>query len=391
MSDREANALGVTFTPAPDATALAGAWRELEGRADGSFFTSWTWIGQWLEMVRPRFAPRLLQVVCDGRVVGLGLLIARRVRRLAVLPVRQLLLHTTGDTELDELTIEYNGLLAERGLEAEVARAAFGHLLHRVGRWDECVLDGCSDVAPLLAVADARSRVVIPRRSPCHTIDLDGVKPGSFVEQLEARTRRSVRRSLKEFGALGPVLVEPARSAAEASAFLEQLKALHQAYWQARGQPGSFASPAFDRFHARLVAEAFASGAAEVLRLRAGEAALGYTYNFLHRGRVLQYQSGFDYGRLPGRTPGLVAHALAAEHYAGRGFRVYDFLAGDADYKQRMGRPSSEITWAVLQRTRLRFRAEDWLRSVQGAVRARRESAVPQPQAPTEASEGASS
>ena len=60
-----------------------------------------------------------------------------------------------------------------------------------------------------------------------------------------------------------------------------------------------------------------------------GDRVAGYLYNFVHRGWVAAYQSGFDFGDDADRLrPGLVSHALAIEHYRRAGVRVYDFLGG---------------------------------------------------------------
>ena len=50
--------------------------------------------------------------------------------------------------------------------------------------------------------------------------------------------------------------------------------------------------------------------------------------------------------------PGLLAHAMAIEQARARGIRVYDFLAGDAPYKARLGQRLGEIVWCRAQRNR---------------------------------------
>jgi CelD/BcsL family acetyltransferase involved in cellulose biosynthesis len=334
-------------------------------------------------MLPARFAPLLLRAELDGRPVGLALLVPNKVRRHGVFLARRLFLHSTGEPALDELTIEYNGILAETGREAEVARACLSRLLEERPEWDELVVDGATDRHMFEGLGEHGVSVMVARHSRCHGVDLASLVPGRYADSLEKQVRYTLRRSLRDFAVQGPVVLEEAKSLEEARDFLAGLKRLHQAYWQKRGMPGSFASSFFDGFQARLLDKGFALGAVQVLRLRAGETVLGYMYNLVHRGWVYQYVSGFDYALFPGRSPGSVGHALSIEHCAAKGYRVYDFMAGESQYKQRLARPLAELSWVVLRRDRLKFRLEDRLR----AAWHRWKPSMPQP-APADPREG---
>jgi CelD/BcsL family acetyltransferase involved in cellulose biosynthesis len=207
---------------------------------------------------------------------------------------------------------------------------------------------------------------MVRRQSKCHHVDLEALRGsgGEYLGLLGSNTRHNIRRSVREYEKLGPLVLESADTAEQASAFLSGLRQLHQAYWQAKGLSGSFANPFFVEFHAHLVRALFAEGSIQLLRLRAGNDIIGYLYNFVDRGRVYNYQSGFDYALCPkpyGR-PGLVAHAQAVELNRRLGHLFYEFMAGDSQYKQALGVSSTDMVWLVAQRTRLRFWLEDCLR-----------------------------
>src|SRR5690554_1817638 len=132
-------AVSVVTEELPDLTELAPIWRNLEERADGSFFLSWSWIGAWLRSLRraatsSEHSPtsglqnaRLLTATMQGRVVGLAILFHRRRHiRIGGLPlwsVPSLYLHQTGVNEEDAIYVEYNGLLLDKEAATE-ARAA---------------------------------------------------------------------------------------------------------------------------------------------------------------------------------------------------------------------------------------------------------------------------
>jgi CelD/BcsL family acetyltransferase involved in cellulose biosynthesis len=199
-------------------------------------------------------------------------------------------------------------------------------------------------------------------------VDLDALRRsgGAYLGLLGSNTRHNIRRSIREYEKLGPLVLESAATPEQASAFLDGLRQLHQAYWQAKGLPGSFANPFFAEFHARLVRSLFADGSIQLLVLRAGSEIVGYLYNLVDRGRVYNYQSGFNYTLCPNTSgrPGLVAHAYAVEFCRTQGHLFYEFMAGESQYKQALGLGSTDMVWLVAQRTRLRFLLEDGLRRV---------------------------
>ena len=359
--------LCVTLAGLPLPGEVERDWRELEARSDRSFFTSWSWIGTWLSALPSNIRPELLRVQSQGRTVALGVLVRRFLRRHGVFSSRALFLNSTGDPRLDELTIEYNGLLCERGFEQEAAQACVEFLLSR-DNWDEWFLDGLQDAGLANRGPVDGVRWVSSRHAKCYYVDLGALRRsgGEYLSLLGSSTRHNIRRSIREYEKLGPLVLETASSPEQASAFLSGLRQLHQAHWQAKGLPGSFANPFFVEFHQRLMSSLFSDGSIQLLHLRAGNQSVGYLYNFVDRGRVYNYQSGFNYPLCPNPHchPGLVAHAYAVELNRTLGHGFYEFMAGDGQHKQALGVGSTDMVWLVARRLRPRFLLEDCLRWV---------------------------
>ena len=167
----------------------------------------------------------------------------------------------------------------------------------------------------------------------------------------------------------GKLEIDKAESLAEAHAFLDQLQQLHQSHWVSKGAAGSFANAFFCKFHRRLVDRAFPEGSVQLLRTRAGNQAFGYLYNLVHNGHVLNYQTGFDYSRgIRDHRPGIVAHSLAIDFNYHANRKVYDFLAGDAQYKRQLATQSHEMQWMSVRRSTLSVRAVDALRSLKSSL-----------------------
>jgi len=163
--------------------------------------------------------------------------------------------------------------------------------------------------------------------------------------------------------------LEPAAGTAQALDFFGKLAGLHTAYWQKRGRPGAFASEFSRGFHRELISSQAGPAKVELLELAAGPEILGYLYNFQYGGRVYNYQSGFSYHQDNRHRPGLIAHAMAITRAKEDGMRIYDFLAGDAHYKARLGRQMGTLIWCRGQKDRPLLAAERFARKLWRSVR----------------------
>jgi CelD/BcsL family acetyltransferase involved in cellulose biosynthesis len=346
--------LAITLTPVTDWTALGERWQDLESRTDASFFQTWTWIGC---LAAERYDdPVLLEARCGGRVIALGLFNRRRGW-----PLDTLWLHETGVPQLDSVYIEYNGLLIDAECSAgdhdnhdalrAACLAAARHAPLRgqpLGR--RVILNGV-DCAHL-RVAAAVGTVSGHTTGQAPALDLAALRRNGLGHEdvLSANTRAQLRRSLRGYATLGALAVQAAPDAAQAHRFLDELASLHQATWQRRGRTGAFSEPHFARFHHALIDRALPRGEVELWRVSAGPSAIGYLYNFQHRGRVLAYQSGFDYRLLADRRakPGLTCHHLVIEKSLTAQRIWYDFLAGDDRYKRSLSDTKTTLHWLTL-------------------------------------------
>ncbi|MBX3412969.1 MAG: GNAT family N-acetyltransferase [Pirellulales bacterium] len=360
--------LRVSLEPLTDVAVLESLWKALAPLCEHSFFNSWSWIGCWLECLPETIRPLVLRVEQAGQLLGLGLFVPRKVRRRGVVRSRVLCLHEVGDPDCDALRIEHNGLLVQRGREEVVARGVVAYL-DRAPAWDEIFLSGMAADNALLgtaAAAASSARLVIESREPSLFVDLEALRRdgADYLSRLSGNTRSQIRRSMREYETRGPLTIVAAASVEEAESYLGELARLHQQLWTSRGEAGAFAGEFFSRFHRTLVRQCFAAGNIQLLRIAAGEATIGYLYNFVSGGHIAFYQSGFAYDENPKLKPGLVSHTLAIELNRQLGHRVYDFLASEAQYKRSLATDSQEMVWAVLQRPRLQFDLERRLRQL---------------------------
>jgi CelD/BcsL family acetyltransferase involved in cellulose biosynthesis len=352
----------ITLSASYDPSVLAAAWMELESRADGGFFLSWQWIGTWLRVTGAK--PVLVKASDAGTVMALGLLAPVQTRR-HLLAISQLCLHETGSAACDAVMIEHNNFLMARSAPPDLATDIFKALQAADAGWQEIVLGG----VPLSLVSAAEAaglHIEADRISPQFGVDLSA-GPQDWEQTLSANQRAQLRQSRAFAGKIGSLRLEAASDARQALDFFEKMVVLHTAYWQAQNRAGAFATEFSRDFHRELICAG--EGGTELLALSAGDQVLGYLYNFRHGGRIYNYQSGFSYSDDNRHRPGLIAHAMAIQQAKDRRFQVYDFLAGDAPYKARLGKPMGSLFWCRAQKSSSLLRLESAARELYARLR----------------------
>ena len=328
--------------------ALEARWRAFGTVADASFFQDWTWVGC---MAAERFPdPVLLEVLQDGQLVAMALF----NRRVSLLKGDALYLHESDDPVLDSIFTEHNGPLvvppSGRVYEALLARvlhdAMHAPVVGRSSSPRRLVLSGvsseCADAAlftngimtqNVMRVAPYLDFTTLPQARP-------------FIEGLSRNTRHQLRRSNRAYETNGTLVLHRAETVEAALEYLQELIALHDATWRARGKPGAFATPAVRQFHHALIARGVPAGEVDLLRVTAGPVLVGYLLNFKHGQKVSAYQSGFNYSAAgPHQKPGLTCHYLAIEAYRAAGMAHYDFLAGADRYKLSLANAQRWLHW----------------------------------------------
>ncbi len=353
--------LQVSFTPLPPLADLAVLWRDLEDRANGSFFNSWSWIGPWLGTYAAEAQAcasiGLLSVSAGESVVAVALL-GRRARPWHRGGANALFLHQTGRDDDTAAFIEYNGFLADRAVAREATAALVSYMatapIFAEGPWKLGSFTVAGADAPLTSALTAGSlRHCVTRAAQCPWIDLRAQPEGldGYLGRLSANTRGQIRRSVRLYEAQGPLRLTSAPDHPTARASMRELRRLHEETWTRRGSGlGAFSHPMFAYFTAALVETGLGEGRVDVLRVSAGDETVGLLLNFVHAGHVYAYQSGLGYAVDNRLKPGLVTHALAVAHYRARGMKAYHFMAGDSRYKTSLGTEVEVLSWLTCHR-----------------------------------------
>jgi CelD/BcsL family acetyltransferase involved in cellulose biosynthesis len=332
----------------PRLDRLATMWRDLECRADASFFLSWDWIGTWL--TEAGIQPLLMIGRRSDQVVALGLL-ERKLTRIGPLALETLWLNETGSHYFDCINIEFNDFLLDRTCMEESRKACLNELLRvrRNGslRWHELRWHAApQDVTRAINPADFHVQVC--RTASSALIDLGMLRQNKLdlLEYLSRNTRYGIQRSIRLYEKWGPLRIARATSRKQGLVWLDELRRLHQIRWEAKGECGAFGNPFFDQFVHKIL-ERSPSNSWDILKIVAGGTPIGYLINFSYRGVTMNYQSGFLYDADGRYKPGLVSHLLAVRYFIGKrpDVHTYSFLVGDAQYKSSLSTSSERLNW----------------------------------------------
>lgn len=373
----QARSLRGQLDPLATPAELEQDWLNLQARSNASFFLSWSWISTWLEVLPGKAELYVYRCFSDERLVALCVVNRCRVRRRGIFSSRVLSINETRLPGFD-MTIEYNGLLVQRGYEAAASAQFIRDMKQQAPAWDELMLSGLPQKRWPEFIADPHDLIPIidEKRSPWVThlpsqrMQNESLFSSPLFSRMSSNRRWQIKRSFKEYEKIGPLSLGVAQSVNEALAYFDAMGSLHTQRWNRVGQAGAFANKYWVEFHRALIRQTFGRDELQLLRINCGELAIGYIYNFLWRGRVYMLQTGLSLQKSNALRPGYVSHCLAINYNAGKGLHYYDFLCGDSDYKQVLGQADLPLLWARLQKPRWKFKLENALVSIYRRMKA---------------------
>lgn len=298
-------------------TRLSDAWWDLWSRDPvATPFQSPAWLLPWWRA----FAPGELLVVAvrqDGRLAALAPLYVEDGRR--ALPIGISL-------------SDYCDVIIAPDHAGEAAARLADAVLRTMPAWDMEELHpgarawSIPDPAGLhSSIGDASLCPVLPL--PHSDRPLGGAVPASKLRKLRMAENRCARRA--------GYLVEPV-DRDDVAGFIADLRRLHGARWNARGQDGLLADAAVERFQDEAAPALAQAGLARFYRLHLEGRVVGAFYGLSHRDWAYAYLGGFD-PDFAFESPGTVLTGRAIADAVVEGRREFHFLRGAEAYKYAWG------------------------------------------------------
>lgn len=334
---------GLATRTAPSGTAVitddaglarcAREWDELlAASAQPVYFLCSGWNRLWWQQFRPPDAHLFIVTVRDslGQLIGLAPFYLRERRTAGIPHVRELMFLGTG---VYVHTGEFLDLIARRGAERQVAEAVAA-LLNQSAAWDRLCLNripASSGVLPHLCAALGNDARISPE-GRAHYIRTD-----ADWEAVLAQTSRSTRKNLlyetRRLFKSYDCRFQRVMTADDLENAMDALVRLHQARWQARGEPGSFAIPGFEFFLRDAARMSLGDRHLRMWTLAIEDRIAAVTIGFYGNGIVHYFQAGFD-PELARLSVGRVMLGLCIRDcVADPAVHTFDFMGGDNAYK----------------------------------------------------------
>jgi CelD/BcsL family acetyltransferase involved in cellulose biosynthesis len=322
-------------------------WQDLEKRAGNDVFLSWSWIGNWLEIISGNVF--LVEAVVNEQVVGLGFFVEKTRKIFGLFTIKQWHLHRAGNEKQDQIWIEHNDFL----LDANISDSVREEMVRSICNFDPLVQEiiiGLSTSDVLLSCAKSFRSKSLQLRPLIDALAYRVDTKETYVDEvLSKNTRSQVIRSEKLLNRLGNLDFYVVTGTKEVQKSLESIAKLHIDRWDKTNEGSGFTNPSFKKFH-HLITSDKGNGIAEVSILSLNQKPIGYLLNYIYKNKVYFYLSALTTFEENKIKVGMTLHTKAIQHYIDIGIYSYDFLGGDARYKKSLSNKKYLLSLGCFQR-----------------------------------------
>jgi CelD/BcsL family acetyltransferase involved in cellulose biosynthesis len=166
-----------------------------------------------------------------------------------------------------------------------------------------------------------------------------------YLEMLEGKQRREIRRKLRRAGPSDWYIVGPDHDLeVEIEGFLHLMAA-------SAPDKAGFLTLRMRDFFRHLARVMYDAGWLQLVFLTVGDRKAAAYLNFVYNNRVLVYNSGLDWQTFPRLGAGIILTAHSIRHAIEHRREVFDFMQGDERYKYQFGGQDVEVRRLLIHRT----------------------------------------
>lgn len=330
--------------------AISREWDELLEESDQHvFFLRWSWNRLWWRLLRPSDS-QLFIITCrntHNKLVGLAPFYLRQRHTAGIPHVRELLFLGTG---IYARTSEYLDIVARRGYEFSVAETV-AEYLQSSSDWDRLCFQDVPAHSVMLGhlkrELGEQTEVEVAGRS--YWVDTTGNWEG-FVKALSSSARNNVLRRTRRLFSSKNCAVKRVETADELEPAMDELVRLHQARWQSRGEPGTFALPNMEEFMKEAMRASLAERRLGLTTLAVDGRVAAVRLDFIDNHVAHAFQAGYDPTRandgLGSVMNGLCIRACIEDERIDE----YDLMGGNSKYKESWTKNYRESVGLALDR-----------------------------------------
>ena len=347
-----------------DIEQLLNSWQSIEKQYAVPFFLSRDWISCWLKTYDPSII--VVSAEVDNDPVAIGLFTQSTEIRHGLIRSRQIRLHQTGDLQQDQIWIEYNNFICLPGYGTAPIIECLRYFINHVSGWDEIVLRNVPEsLGATISSSIKPSRLDDP--ITCYALDLDSIRRNnsSYLDSLGRNTRYQINRAARLYEKkFGSICINMPENQYQAIEWLHKAGRFHQSRW---GNSG-FKNPEFVRFHETLISGSFDEQRVQIIKVSAGAETLAIIYYFVSDLIAYFYLQGVRREIDNRLKPGLLSHAMAIQFFSDQGFKEYNFMGGDSQYKRQLSQKSMNLTTVIIKKGSLLFDIEEIARNIKRTI-----------------------
>lgn len=353
-----------------DIDVLASDWLKLERVSNCSFFLTWTWIGNWLKQIDLPFY--LVQASINKEIVGLGIIVKSKRKVFGLFDVEQWWLNRTGQEKFDQCWIEENGFLTTT-VNKQAIHSALLTRIKEGNSWQEFIL-GMSDSNTLnqFSVLSPKQHTLLEDKG--YSVVYSQIENTYESDVLSRNTRQKLKQSEKLLSKQGELTFHViksgednsrgSKSSEEKLKHLPHIAKLHIKRWRDTATPSGFMNDYFQQ----MLVEVVKDDKSQVVYLALNNEPIGYTINITHQGKVYFYLSALTKSSNNKIKLGMLLQQKAIQYYQDNNIHTYDFLAGDARYKNSMSNKSYDQKMVCFYRNNLFLNIEGGLKKLKAML-----------------------
>ena len=358
----------------PDAWSVdyvSSHWRKLEEQSsEHSIFQSWSWIDCWLEIAKKHIRPIIFKD--NGNIIGMCFIGFGKSYDCKFFKFKTVFPFLSGSSHIDIITSEYNRIICLPEYEDVVHDALIRFLKNdkRISKISRIIIPCISEKHSLIyknASKDIDWDFNIYKTVNAAYIDFNKIRKDNddynthFSKSLKNDIRRCEKIYVEKYG---NIKLERPENVTQAQNWLQELGKLNKVRFKNKGVNSAWDYPELVRMHRAFLNRQFSAQNVEIIRLCVGTTPIGYLYNFIYRGVVSFYMSGFRYEDDNRLIPGLLTHSYTIRDHFLNGKNIYDFMAGDQSYKYRMSTNTINLDYISITKKTIFFRCVNILKKM---------------------------
>jgi CelD/BcsL family acetyltransferase involved in cellulose biosynthesis len=309
--------------------SLQHEWNSIQ-TAKPQIFLTWEWQITWWQAYHPGELWVLTFRDVENRLIGIA--------PWFITPER--VLHTIGTEDVSD----YLDLILQADCEADILQALACYLQENLQAFTALSLSNIPEASPTLAhfptALEAQGfQVDVTQQEVCPIIELPETWEG-YLESLDKKNRHEMRRKiLRADEAFVDWYIVGAEHNIDAE--LERFIALMRT--ASRNKIEFLNNPQHVEFFTRMVPLFYEKGWLQLAFIMVGDQPAASYLNFTYNDEVLVYNSGLNIEVGGGFSAGIVLVAHLIRHAIEQGYKRFDLLRGDEEYKYRLGAHDTAI------------------------------------------------